>query len=255
MRKFQGMDLTFDLTGKVAIVTGGGSGIGKCSAQLLHEKGAKVILVDVCDNLNDIAKEIGENAVALPLDITNVEQVRASVDDVEKTFGSVDILLNIAGLGHGANAEDVEESDWDRVMNVNLKGSFFMAQAVGRKMIASGKGGKIVNMASQAALIGLDKHALYGATKAGIVNLTKVMANEWGKYDINVNAIAPTVVLTPMAAAYWKGKIAEEFLKNVPVGRFAQPEEVAAIVLYLSSPASDMLTGETIVIDGGFSIR
>lgn len=104
-------------------------------------------------------------------------------------------------------------------------------------------------------MIGLEKHALYGATKAAVINLTKVLANEWGQHGINVNAIAPTVVLTPMAAAYWKGKIAEDFLKTVPIGRFAQPEEIAAMVLYLSSPVSDMMTGETVVIDGGFTIR
>lgn len=254
MRTYRGVDLTFDLAGQLAVVTGGGSGIGRCSAELLAKKGARVVLLDLCTDIADIARAIAPDAVGMRVDIASVDQARSAVEQIVQEYGDIDILLNIAGLGHGALAEDVTEEDWDRIMGVNLKGLFFMAQAVGRHMIAAQKGGKIVNMASQAGLVGLEKHALYGATKAAVINITKTLANEWGKHGINVNAIAPTVVLTPMAAAYWKGQIAEEFLKMVPIGRFAQPEEIAAMVLYLSSPASDMLSGETVVIDGGFTI-
>lgn len=139
MHNYQGIDLTFDLTGKVAVVTGGGSGIGKASAKLLHDKGAKTILVDVCENLSAVAAEIGPNASPLHLDITKVDQVRIAIDRVVRETGGIDILLNIAGLGHGAYAEEVTEEDWDRVMAVNIKGLFFMAQAVGRAMIGQAR--------------------------------------------------------------------------------------------------------------------
>ncbi len=255
MREYKGIDLTFDLLGKVAIVTGGGSGIGRETAKLLAERNARVVIFDVQDDIETVAGNIGAGIRGVKVDVVNVAEAQGAVDAVAQEYGGIDILHNIAGLGHGEFAENVTEQDWDRLMAVNLKGLFFMAQAVGRHMISSNRGGKIINMASQAGVVGLEKHVLYGATKAAVINITKTLANEWGKHAINVNAIAPTVVLTPMAAAYWKGEVAEEFLKTVPIGRFAQPEEIAAMALYLSAPVSDMLSGETIVIDGGFTIR
>lgn len=255
LKAYKGFDENFSLTGKIAVITGGASGLGKAIAEMFTRKGAKVALLDMNEKVDAIAKEMSPDAMGIQMDIVNLEDIGRCIDVVLKQYGRIDILCNVAGLGDMVPAEDITVESWNRIVAVNLTGLFFMTQRVGREMIAAGNGGKIINMASQAAVIGLWGHACYGATKAGVLNITKVLANEWGKHGINVNAISPTITMTPMAAEFWVGERAENFLKELPIGRFGQPDEVAACALFLASGASDMITGENLVIDGGYTIR
>lgn len=254
MSVYKGFDKDFRLTDKVAVVTGGASGLGNAIARMFYEKGAKIALLDMNEKIDEFAKEIGPDVLGIRMDVTNISEIDEAVEKVMEKFGRIDILGNVAGLGQLDHAEDITEEAFDKICAVNLKGVFFMAQRVGRKMIESGNGGKIINMGSQAAIIGLWGHACYGPTKAAVVNLTKVLANEWGKYSININSISPTITMTPMAREIWGGKEGEEFLKKVPIGRFGEPDEVAACALFLASDAANMITGENLVIDGGFSV-
>ena len=247
-------DINFMLTDKVAIITGGASGIGRTTAEMFAAKGAKVAIVDVNPQVEEVAAQISPDVFAVKADITNTAEIDNVIQAVSNRFGKIDILCNIAGLGHSDNAENITEKDWQKVVSVNMTALFFMAQRVGRYMINQKTGGKIINMASQAGIVGLDLHACYGATKAAVINITKTLANEWGKYKINVNAISPTVVLTPMSREAWKGEKGEEFMKKIPIGRFGTMEEIAACCVYLASDASNLITGENIVMDGGFTI-
>ena len=246
-------DINFMLTGKVAVITGGASGIGRATAELFANKGAKLALFDINKETASIAKEISPEAIGLRLDITDVDAIDRAIGEVVSAFGRIDILCNIAGLGHSDNAENISKDVFDRIIAVNLTGLFFMCQRVGLVMIKQG-GGKIINMSSQAGIVGLSQHALYGATKAAVINITKTLANEWGRYKINVNAVSPTVILTPMSAAYWSGERGEEFLKKIPMGRFGYMDEAAACFLYLASGAADLISGENLVLDGGFTV-
>ena len=245
-------DINFMLTGKTAIITGGVSGIGKATAELFIQKGANVAIFDTNKDTQSIAGEISPQTYGLVVDITNEDAIDRAVGQVIGKFGRIDILCNIAGLGHSENAEDITREDFEKVTAVNQTGLFFMCQRVGRIMIKQG-GGKIINMSSQAGIVGLSQHALYGATKAAVINITKTLANEWGRYKINVNAVSPTVVLTPMSAEYWSGERGDDFLKKIPIGRFGYMDETAACFLYLASDAANMITGENLVIDGGFT--
>ena len=254
MRKFKGFDKNFSLEGKSAVITGGASGIGYAVARMFHEKGAKVAIFDISQNVTGAAREISEVCLGLKTDITDIDSIHASLKTVKENFGRIDVLCNIAGLGHSADAADVKKEDWESVTAVNMTGLFFMCQQVGRIMIEQGNGGKIINMSSQAGVVGLAQHACYGATKAAVINITKTLANEWGKHRINVNAVSPTVILTPMCEDYWTGERAEKLLDKIPIGRFGFPDEAAACFVFLASDASDMITGTNLVIDGGFTI-
>jgi NAD(P)-dependent dehydrogenase (short-subunit alcohol dehydrogenase family) len=257
-REYTGYDKDFSLRGKVAFITGGYQGIGNAIATLFAEKGADLALVDVNDELPAVAeslgKDTGRTVKAFTADLTKSDQVRAVVQDAVSAFGRIDILVNNAGVVFLDEAEDLSEEDWDKTMAVNLKGAFLVAQAVGREMIKAG-GGKIVNMASQAGVVALDRHLAYCTSKAGIISMTKVLAFEWGEYNINVNAISPTVVLTELGKKAWAGEVGERFKEKLPVGRFAYPEEVAALALYLASDAANMVSGENILIDGGYTAQ
>ncbi|EDO0828979.1 D-threitol dehydrogenase [Listeria monocytogenes] len=252
---FKGFDKDFNITDKVAVVTGAASGIGKAMAELFSEKGAYVVLLDIKEDVKDVAAKITPSrTLALQVDITKKENIEKVVAEIKKVYPKIDILANSAGVALLEKAEDLPEEYWDKTMELNLKGSFLMAQIIGREMIATG-GGKIVNMASQASVIALDKHVAYCASKAAIVSMTQVLAMEWAPYNINVNAISPTVILTELGKKAWAGQVGEDMKKLIPAGRFGYPEEVAACALFLVSDAASLITGENLIIDGGYTIK
>ncbi|EPI3069605.1 SDR family oxidoreductase [Listeria monocytogenes] len=252
---FKGFDKDFNITDKVAVVTGAASGIGKAMAELFSEKGAYVVLLDIKEDVKDVAAKINPSrTLALQVDITKKENIEKVVAEIKKVYPKIDILANSAGVALLEKAEDLPEEYWDKTMELNLKGSFLMAQIIGREMIATG-GGKIVNMASQASVIALDKHVAYCASKAAIVSMTQVLAMEWAPYNINVNAISPTVILTELGKKAWAGQVGEDMKKLIPAGRFGYPEEVAACALFLVSDAASLITGENLIIDVGYTIK
>jgi NAD(P)-dependent dehydrogenase (short-subunit alcohol dehydrogenase family) len=252
---FKGFNEDFSLEGKNALVTGAASGIGLEICKMFARKGANIIAFDLDESaaLKEYVEKAGRKYIGYSGNVTQKNVVDEAVTDAIEKFGRIDILVNCAGIGIIDNAEDLKEDIWDKTLNVNLKGPFLMSQAVARTMIKNG-GGKIVNMASQAGVVALDKHIAYGASKAALINVTKVCALEWAKYNIRVNAISPTVVLTPLGERVWDNPQGDAFKKLVPAGRFAYPQEVAACAVFLSSDAADMINGENLVIDGGYTI-
>lgn len=246
---------SFDLCGKVAIITGGASGIGSAIADTFAAKGATVAILDVqADKAAAKAAALGAVHSADGCDVTDPESARASVARVVERHDRVDILVNCAGIVRLAPAEDLSLGDWDSTMSVNVRGTFLMSQAAGAVMLAAGRG-RIVNLASQAATVALDQHAAYCASKAAVLGLTRVLAAEWAGRGVTVNAISPTVVLTELGRLAWSGSRAEAMLAQIPAGRFAEPEEIAAVALFLASDDSLMVNGADIVIDGGYTIR
>jgi NAD(P)-dependent dehydrogenase (short-subunit alcohol dehydrogenase family) len=251
-------DKAFDLGGRVAVVTGGAAGIGHACAQLLAARGASVVLLDLKAEVAQVAAALDGGAakhLGVALDVRELAQVQAAIDHVVARYGRIDVLVNSAGVAILDKALEVTEQGWDTTMAINLKASFFMAQAVAKQMIAQGNGGRIVNLASQASVIALDRHVAYCASKAAIVGMTKVLAVEWAAHGITVNAVSPTVVETELGKKAWAGEVGERAKRQIPVGRFAQPDEIAALVLYLLSDAAAMVTGENVVIDGGYSVQ
>ncbi|QHD07618.1 SDR family oxidoreductase [Pseudomonas sp. R76] len=243
----------FDLTGRCAVITGGAAGIGLACATLLAERGARVALLDRDPAVVDVAASLGAEHLGIAVDLGQIGHIQHTIDSVFEYFQRLDYLVNSAGVVLLDKAIDVSESAWDTTLDINLKASFFVAQACARHMLANG-GGRIVNLASQAAVIGLDRHVAYCASKAAIVGMTKVLAMEWAP-QINVNAISPTIVETALGKKAWAGEVGERAKLQIPAGRFAQPEEIAGLALYLLSDAAQMITGANMVIDGGYSIQ
>lgn len=246
----------FRLDGKVAVITGAASGIGLAVAKLFAEKGAFVCALDV--NL----EKARETAASLPMakayrvDVSDNLSINKAVDAILKNHENIDILVNSAGIGPVEWAKDYPEADWNRTMAINLNGTFFMSQKVGCAMIESKNGGKIINLASQAGIVAIDKHVAYSASKAAIISVTKSLGYEWGKYNIQVNAISPTATMTPLIEGYWDvGERHKQAIANTPAGRFAEPWEIAAAALFLAGGASDMITGANLVVDGGYTIH
>jgi len=249
----------FDLSGKIALVTGAGRGIGFHTALALAKYGADVIVssrtVPELENVASAIENMGRRAMIQSADITDVNQIRSMVDAARETFGRIDILVNNAGINRPQPAVDVTEENWDLIMNTNLKGLFFCAQAVGRVMIAQ-KYGKIINISSDAGSVGLLKRAAYCASKGGVNLLTKVLAIEWAAHHINVNAIAPAFIETPLTEPMFRDHGFREYvLGNTPLGRVGQPEEVSGAVVFLASKASDYMTGHVMLVDGGWTAQ
>jgi NAD(P)-dependent dehydrogenase (short-subunit alcohol dehydrogenase family) len=249
------VDLDFSLNDRVAIVTGGGSGIGAAIVSALVAKGARAAVVDLNeDAASEQAARAGHNSRGFGCDVSDPASVTAAVEAVVETFGRIDILVNSAGIVMLAPAEELGIDAWDKTIDVNLKGTFLMCQAVGRHMLAA-KRGVIVNMASQAATVALDQHVAYCASKFGVVGVSKVLAAEWGGRGVRVNTISPTVVLTELGRKAWDGPRGDALKELIPMGRFAYPNEIAATAVFLASDAAGMITGADLLVDGGYTIR
>ncbi len=248
------MDLDFGLSGKVALVTGAASGIGAAVAQAFARKGARVALADMNREAAEAQAAPLDGARAYACDVTSAESVEAAVTAVLADMGRLDVLVNSAGIVDLAPAEEISLRAWQRTLDVNLTGSFLVAQAVGRAMIAQG-GGRIVNLASQAGTVAIEEHVAYCASKFAVIGMTKTLALEWGQHGITVNSISPTVVMTELGKKAWAGEKGEAAKARIPVGRFAEPEEVAAAAVFLASDAAAMINGADLLVDGGYTVR
>ena len=247
------MSLSFQLDGKVALVTGASRGLGAGIATGLREAGATVVGTS---RDSKSAAQLAEHLGTVPavMDVTDVASVQASVDRVASEFGHLDLLINNAGLNIPQSVFDVDESSWDSVIDTNLKGTFFAAQAAARHMVARGEGGRIINVASQAGVVGIEERSAYGASKSGVILLTKVLAIELAQHEITVNAVAPTFIATELTRSTledpeWR----ERILSRIPLGRVGEVEDVVAAAVYLASPAGAMVTGHTLLVDGGWT--
>ena len=249
----------FDLNGQVALITGASKGIGYGMAKAVAHAGARVaVAARDRDALERLAGEIraeGGEALPVQMEMRDVSQIRAAVQQVHDHFGQLDILVNNAGLGANHPALDVTEADWDEMMDVNLKGLFFCAQAAGRLMLKRGYG-RIINMSSQASVVGIRDHAVYCTTKGGVNQLTRVLALEWSAQGVTVNAVGPTFIYTPGTAerldqpAYLAG-----VLNRLPIQRVGTIADVAGAVIYLASPAAGLVTGHILLVDGGWTAQ
>jgi NAD(P)-dependent dehydrogenase (short-subunit alcohol dehydrogenase family) len=249
----------FDVRGQIALVTGAARGIGRACALALAQAGADVALgLRDARTGGDLAREIeglGRRALPLQMDVTRLAEVRQAIDAAAAHFGRLDILVNNAGLAPENPAEDVREEDFDLTLAVNLKGTFFASQSAGRVMIRQ-KYGRIVNLGSQAGFVALPTESVYCMTKAAISHLTKCLAVEWARHNITVNAVAPTFIRTPgTAECLANDAFRADVLSRIPLGRIGEPMEVAAAVVYLASPAAALVTGTTLLIDGGWTAR
>jgi 2-deoxy-D-gluconate 3-dehydrogenase len=243
------------LAGKVAFVTGAAGGLGRAMANALATEGAAVAMADLparARELDELAHQL-PRAMGVSIDVTDSTSIRNAVHDVAARLGSVDVMVCNAGVNVRKPTLEVTEADWDAVLNVNLRGVFFSAQAGAAQMVQQGRGGKIVSIASIMGLVG-GTSAAYCASKAGVVNLTRVMAIEWANHNIQCNAVAPTYVRTPLTEGIFQS---EDFLHSVltrtPNGKLATPESIADAVVFLSSPRADMITGITLPVDGGWT--
>jgi NAD(P)-dependent dehydrogenase (short-subunit alcohol dehydrogenase family) len=251
----------FDLTGKVALVTGGTRGIGYGIAAGFAAAGATVVVFSRnqadCDRVQREFEDKGHRCFGLALDVSDVDSIEPTVAKVAALAGHIDILVNNAGVG-GKEAPilDIGPDEWDRTHDINLKGLYFMARACAARMKAQGTGGRVINMASAAGIIAPKYVSVYGAAKAAVIHVTKIMANEWARYGINVNAIAPGYISTEMT----KGVMADEknataVLKKISLRRFGEADDVSGVALFLATEASKYVTGTLIPVDGGMTIN
>ncbi|WP_445283794.1 SDR family NAD(P)-dependent oxidoreductase [Streptomyces sp. DSM 118148] len=248
-----------DLHGKVAIVTGAGRGLGRSMAQALVEAGAAVTVAarttTELDSFVDEAKAAGGQALACQTDITDEASVESMVEATVETFGRIDILVNNSGIVATTPLLDQPADEWDRVLATNLRGTYLATRAAGRHLVAQGAG-KVINIASNFALQGVANHAAYSASKAGVIGFTRSMAIEWAKAGVQVNAIAPGYFATPLNAELREdAETLAKVVHAIPARRMGEPEELKPWLLLLAGSASDFMTGEVIVIDGGQSVR
>jgi NAD(P)-dependent dehydrogenase (short-subunit alcohol dehydrogenase family) len=243
--------------GKIALVTGAARGIGRACALALAEAGADIALgLRDIDADNGMIKEIeamGRKSLALQMDVSKMDEIHAAFEKIKEHYQRVDIVVNNAGVAPENLAENVTEKDFDYTLNVNLKGTFFVSQAAGKMMIRQ-RYGRIINLSSQAGFVALPGESVYCMTKAGIAHLTKCLAAEWGKYNITVNAVAPTFIYTPGTEEYLANEESKkQVLSKIVLGKIGEPKDVANSVLFLASPAASLITGATLLIDGGWT--
>ncbi len=251
------MKINYNLSGKTIIITGGTAGIGNMTAEYLLAQGCNIVITGRRNNADEIAQEMSKEGKCIGIsgDVCDPAYRKEVVKKTIQTFGKIDALVNSAGINILDLAENVKEEDWDSVLATDLKASFFMAQEVGKYMIEEKVPGSIVNITSQAGVIALERHVAYCAAKAGVKAMTEVLALEWGKYGIRINAVAPTIVLTELGHEAWDGPVGDAFKEKMPSRRFAEPEEIAAVIAFLCSDASGMITGHNLVVDGGYTIQ
>ena len=247
----------FDLSGKVAVVTGANTGIGQAIALALAEAGADVAAVGrtPAEETVEKARALGRKAEVISADLSTIEPVQRVVDDTLQKLGRFDILVNNAGIIRRADAVDFTEEDWDAVIDTNLKSVFFLAQAAGRHMIGQGAG-KIINIASMLTFQGGIRVPSYTASKSGVGGLTKLLANEWAAKGVQVNAIAPGYIATNNTAALQADEVRNKaIMDRIPAGRWGRPEDLGGAAIFLASSASDYVTGHILAVDGGWLAR
>jgi 2-dehydro-3-deoxy-D-gluconate 5-dehydrogenase len=247
----------FDLTGKVALVTGANAGIGQAIAVALAQHGADVAAVgrSRATETQQIIVALGRRAEIIDADLATIAPIDAAVKTTLDTFGRIDILVNNAGIIRRADAVDFTEADWDDVIDTNLKSVFFLSQAIGRHMIERGTG-KIINIASMLSFQGGIRVPSYTASKAGLAGLTKLLANEWAAKGINVNAIAPGYIATANTVALREDAARNQsIIARIPAGRWGNPEDICGAAVFLASSASDYVNGHTLAVDGGWLAR
>ena len=248
----------FNLDGKVAIVTGASRGLGQGMAIALAEAGANIVGVgqsDMSDTETEI-KKVGKEFLGIKADLTSTDKVNEIVEKTVEKFGRVDILVNNAGTIRRQDAIDYTEKDWDDILNLNLKTVFFLSQRVAKEFMKQKSGGKIISIASMLSFQGGIRVPAYTASKSGVAGITKALANEWAKFNINVNAIAPGYMATDNTKAIREDEKRErEILERIPAGRWGTPEDLAGAVVFLASKASDYVNGYTLAVDGGWLAR
>jgi len=248
----------FDLSGRVAVVTGANTGIGQAIAIALAEAGADIAAVgrSAPDETEKRVKALGRRFLPVSADLSSTAPIAAAVEAVESDLGPIDILINNAGIIRRADALDFTEADWDAVMDVNLKSVFFLAQAVARRMVAGKRGGKIINIASMLSFQGGIRVASYTGSKSGVLGITRLLANEWAGKGINVNAIAPGYFATNNTEALRADeKRNADILARIPAGRWGDPADLGGAAVFLSSRASDYVHGTVLPVDGGWLAR
>ncbi|NLM94151.1 MAG: glucose 1-dehydrogenase [Firmicutes bacterium] len=249
----------FDLSGKKAIVTGGSRGLGAAMALALARAGADLIVVargeeELASRAERLRELSGREVTPVTADLTRLEDIERLVATAMAQWGKIDILVNNAGYNRPQPAVEFTEENWDKTLDINLKGLFFTAQAVGREMIKR-RYGKIININSQMGFVALYDRAAYCASKGGVAQLTRALAVEWAPYNVNVNGIAPTFFETAMTIPLLADeKFRQEVLSRIPMGRLGRLDELAGTVIYLASDASSMVTGHTVMVDGGWTI-
>ena len=249
------MQTSFDLSGRTALVTGASAGLGTHFARLLAAHGATVVAAarrtDLLDTLVAELRGAGARALAVPMDVTSGSAIAAGFDLAEAEVGTLDLIVNNAGISIAKPALELDEADWDAVVDTNLRGAWLVAQAAARRLLAARRAGRIVNIASIVGVRAVGQLAPYAAAKAGLIHLTRVLALEWARHGIQVNAVAPGYVETDINRDFWHTTAGQRLVARIPQGRIGAPHDLDGALLLLASDAGRFMTGSVVVVDGG----